>query len=135
MITGYHTLEQAQERGVAPWSELTVDLGSVRVFRDRYPVTIGHRLFVPAVNDADSIMDCFRRAIEYGQTLVKNGGCDGFNIGMNWGRAAGQTVMYPHVHCIPRRSGDCEDATGGIRAVVPGQGNYKSEQYRNPHDP
>lgn len=134
MMTGYHTLEQAQERGVAPWSEQTVNLGAVRVFRDLYPVTIGHRLFVPAVNNTDSIMDCVRYAIAYGQTLVQNGGCDGFNIGMNWGAAAGQTVMYPHVHCIPRRTGDCEDPIGGIRGVVPGQANYQSKQYRNPYD-
>ena len=48
-----------------------------------------------------------------------------FNIGMNWGEAAGQTVPYPHVHLIPRRNGDMEDPTGGVRHVIPEKGNYR----------
>ena len=127
-------LQQAQERGIAPWSDMTVDLGPVKVFQDRYPVTIGHRLFVPKSDHPDDIAECFRQAIKYGETLMQYNGCEGFNIGMNVGRSAGQTVMYPHVHCIPRRAGDCEDPTGGIRAVIPGQANYHVAQYRNPHD-
>ena len=126
------TLKQAQEQGIAPWDDLTLDLDTVKVFRDRYPVTIGHRLFVPAVNDPDSITECFRQAYKYGDALVRNGGCDAFNVGMNIGTSAGQTVMYPHVHCIPRRRGDCEDPVGGVRGVIPGQANYRREEYRNP---
>jgi len=42
-------LQQAQIQGVAPWTELTTDLGSVKIFADAYPVTPGHRLFVPDV--------------------------------------------------------------------------------------
>lgn len=127
------TLAQAQATGTAPWSELTVDLGLVRVFRDRYPVTQGHRLFVPVTDDADSITECLRQAYKYGQYLMDQKGCDGFNVGMNCGPAAGQTVMYPHVHCIPRRIGDSPDPTGGVRAVIPGQANYKTDQYKDPH--
>jgi len=127
-------LEQARAQGIAPWDNQTVDLGSVKIFRDRYPVTIGHRLFVPERDHPDDIAECFQQAWRYGRNLQEQGGCDGFNVGMNWGRSAGQTVMYPHVHCIPRRMGDTVDATGGIRAVVSGQANYKSNQYRNPYD-
>lgn len=119
------TLKEAQDRGIAPWDDLTVDLGSVKVFADRYPVTMGHRLFVPAVNDQDSIIECFQQAYKYGESMVRNGACNGFNVGMNIGTSAGQTVMYPHVHCIPRRAGDCEDPIGGVRNVIPGKGNYK----------
>lgn len=128
-----HNLANAQSQGLVPWDKHTVDLGSVKVFADAYPVTIGHRLFVPKSDDLDDLVDCFQQAIKYGKQLVAQGACDGFNVGMNSGHAAGQTVMYPHVHCIPRRAGDTEDPTGGVRAVVPGQANYKSEKYRNPY--
>lgn len=128
------TLAQAQSQGIVPWTEMTVDLGSVKVFRDRYPVTIGHRLFVPERDHLDDIRACFEQAWRYGQILRDRRACDGFNIGLNHGSAAGQTVPYPHVHCMPRRMGDTPDPTGGVRAVIPGQANYKSNQYRNPHD-
>ena len=128
------TLALAQQQGLVPWKEMTLDLNSVKVFRDRYPVTPGHRLFVPAQNSADLVTECLRLAYRYGQQLVAQGACDGFNVGINQGTAAGQTVMYPHVHCIPRRTGDCEDPVGGVRGVVPGQANYRGPLYRNPHD-
>lgn len=126
------TLDEARHSKVAPWDELILDLGSVKIFADRYPVTPGHRLFVPRNNTQDNIMECFEQAYKYGRALQDNGGCDGFNVGMNVGASAGQTVMYPHVHCIPRRRGDCADPTGGVRGVIPGQANYKQQGYRNP---
>lgn len=127
------TLEEARSKGIAPWDDLTLDLDDVKVFRDRYPVTPGHRLFVPKNNTQDNIIECFRQAYKYGDALVRNGGCEGFNVGMNIGKSAGQTVMYPHVHCILRRAGDCEDPIGGVRGVIPGQANYKKEGYKNPN--
>lgn len=132
MTYHYATLEQARQTQVAPWDELVADLDSVKVFADRYPVTIGHRLFVPKNNTIDNIIECFREAIEYGQNLVQNGGCDAYNIGMNIGSAAGQTVMYPHVHLIPRRVGDSPNPTGGVRGVIFGQQDYKSSGYQTP---
>jgi diadenosine tetraphosphate (Ap4A) HIT family hydrolase len=77
-------------------------------------------------------MDCFRLAYKYGQREVIVGNADGFNVGMNNLAAAGQTVMYPHVHMIPRRNGDCADPVGGVRAVIPGQSNYRKSGYRVP---
>jgi diadenosine tetraphosphate (Ap4A) HIT family hydrolase len=50
---------------------------------------------------------------------------DGFNVGQNCGESAGQTVMYTHIHMIPRRRGDMEDPRGGVRHVIPEKGNYK----------
>ncbi len=70
-------------------------------------------------------MDAIEDAMRYGLTQVRNGVWDGFNIGMNIGKAAGQTVSWPHVHLIPRREGDMEDPTGGVRHVIPEKGNYK----------
>jgi diadenosine tetraphosphate (Ap4A) HIT family hydrolase len=50
---------------------------------------------------------------------------NGYNIGINVGEAAGQTVMHLHVHVIPRYLGDVEDPTGGVRGVIPGKANYR----------
>jgi diadenosine tetraphosphate (Ap4A) HIT family hydrolase len=52
----------------------------------------------------------------------------GFNIGMNSGRAAGQTIAHCHIHLIPRREGDVADPTGGVRHVIPGMGSYVASQ-------
>ena len=131
---GMTDLEQAQQDKIAPWDleVLTVTDFHVAVFRDRYPVTQGHLLFVPKYNTAAVIGDCFESALRYGQQLVEKGYCQGFNIGINSGAAAGQTVMYPHVHLIPRRTDDCEDPVGGVRGVIPGQANYKQSGYQQP---
>src|SRR5437016_5757790 len=48
----------------------------------------------------------------------------GYNLGVNVGQAAGQTVMHVHVHLIPRYSGDVSDPTGGVRNLIPGKGPY-----------
>lgn len=125
-------LDEARSSGVAPWDELVLDLGTVKIFADRYPVTLGHKLFVPKYNTQNNIMECFAQAYKYGDDMVRNGECEGFNVGMNIGRSAGQTVMYPHVHCIPRRTGDCADPVGGVRGVIAGQANYKKDTYKDP---
>ena len=126
----YETLEQAQAAGVAPWDLMVERLTafSVAVFQDRYPVTSGHLLFVPQYNTDTVIMDCFRTAMQEGRRMVADGECDAFNIGINCGTAAGQTVMYPHVHLIPRRVGDMPDPRGGVRHVIPEKGNYKKNE-------
>jgi len=130
----YETLEEAQAAGVAPWDLKIGEYSDyhVSVFQDRYPVARGHLLFVPQYNTDEVITDCFESAMRHGRRLVRDGECDAFNIGINMGEAAGQTVMYPHVHLIPRRHGDCADPVGGIRGVVFGQANYKAAGYQQP---
>ena len=123
-------LKTAQEQGVAPWDQLVSEHTTYMVYRDAYPVTRGHLLFVPRVNYIDNILSCYRAAHKYGDWLVIKGAADAYNVGMNMGPAAGQTVMYPHVHMIPRRAGDCADPVGGVRAVVPGQANYHQSGYQ-----
>jgi diadenosine tetraphosphate (Ap4A) HIT family hydrolase len=130
----HYSLKQAQIDGVAPWTELDIDLGDVRVFLDKYPVTPGHRLFVPERDAVGNITEAFRLALLMGTAMVRRGECDSFNVGINMGLEAGQTVMYPHVHLIPRRKNDVEDPVGGVRGVVPGQANYKKPGYKNPTD-
>ena len=130
----YETLDQAQAAGVAPW-DLEVERLSdfhVAVFRDRFPVTRGHLLFVPQYNTDAVINDCFETAMREGRRMVDAEECDAFNIGINMGAAAGQTVMYPHVHLIPRRHSDCVDPVGGVRGVIAGQANYKASGYQQP---
>jgi len=130
----YETLEAAAKAGVAPWDLKVKELSDfhVAVFQDRFPVTKGHLLFVPMYNTAAMIKDCFMSAYYHGQKLVERGECDAFNVGINMGKAAGQTVMYPHVHLIPRRAGDCEDPVGGVRGVIAGQANYHKDTYQQP---
>jgi len=127
-------LEQAMQDKIAPWNLEVSELTDfhVAVFQDRYPVTHGHLLFVPRFNTAGVIQDCFESAMAEGNRMVAAGECDAFNVGMNSGAAAGQTVMYPHVHLIPRRTGDCEDPVGGVRGVIAGQANYKQSGYQQP---
>ena len=130
----YETLEQAHAAGVAPWDLKIGEYSDyhVSVFQDRYPVTPGHLLFVPQYNTDEVITDCLESAMRHGRRMVQDGECDAFNIGINMGAAAGQTVMYPHVHLIPRRHGDCADPVGGVRGVIAGQANYKATGYQQP---
>jgi diadenosine tetraphosphate (Ap4A) HIT family hydrolase len=55
----------------------------------------------------------------------------GYNIGVNIGRPAGQTVMHVHVHLIPRYDGDVDDPTGGARHVIAGKGNYPTWSFES----
>jgi diadenosine tetraphosphate (Ap4A) HIT family hydrolase len=130
----YATLQAAQEGKVAPWDLEVPELSTqhVTVFRDRFPVTNGHLLFVPRNNTDEGIVVCLGTALITGQQMVARGECDAFNVGLNMGEAAGQTVMYPHVHLMPRRTGDTVDPVGGVRGIIPGQANYRKGDYQLP---
>ena len=119
-------LAEAQKLGIAPWTDEVTELSDyhVVVYKDKYPVTPGHLLFVPRYNTPQVLQDAFFSAHYHGCKLVDLGNCQGFNIGLNQGEAAGQTVMYPHVHLIPRRLDDTPNPRGGVRNVIPGQGDY-----------
>ena len=119
-------LERALNEKKAPWTEIEYRTNSFWVFRDAYAVTEGHLLFVPTYEKFENIMDCYKAAYKFGYEGVISERWDAFNIGQNCGEAAGQTVMYPHVHMIPRRKGDMEDPRGGVRHVIPSKGNYKN---------
>jgi len=126
-------LEKAQQDNIAPWDLLVWQDFHVAVYQDRYPVTRGHLLFVPKYNTPSIIKEALASALNEGNRLVNAGECDGFNIGMNSGTSAGQTVMYPHIHMIPRKLGDCANPIGGVRGVIFGQQNYKATGYVNPN--
>lgn len=108
-----------------PWKNPLVDHPQYLVFEDKYPVAKGHLLFVPKKDDPYHLKQCYEAAYEWGLDLYKKGYCEGFNIGQNLGACAGQTVMYPHIHMIPRNPGDTPDPVGGVRCVIEGKANYK----------
>jgi diadenosine tetraphosphate (Ap4A) HIT family hydrolase len=112
-----------------PWTDVYRDDFHVIVYKDKYPVTKGHLLFVPKYNTMGVLKDAFEDAVSEGKRMVEAGEWDGYNIGLNYGSAAGQTVNWPHIHLIPRRKGDVEDPIGGVRNTIPGKGNYKSPNY------
>ena len=109
----------------APWSELEQEDYHVKVFKDIYPVTPGHLLFVPKYNTIAVLSDALNDAVRRGLKGIEDKEWDGFNIGINVGASAGQTCTWPHVHLIPRRAGDMPDPRGGVRHVIPERGNYK----------
>jgi len=118
-------LERALNEKRAPWTEIEYRTKDFWVFRDAYAVTEGHLLFVPTQEEFSNVVECFKAAHKFGYGGVESKRWDGYNVGQNVGEAAGQTIMYPHVHMIPRRTGDMEDPRGGVRHVIPEKGNYK----------
>jgi diadenosine tetraphosphate (Ap4A) HIT family hydrolase len=112
-----------------PWKDPINEDFHVLTFKDKYPVTEGHLLFVPKYNTLGVLNDAFQDAVRHGKKMVETGEWDGFNIGLNYGESAGQTVMWPHIHLIPRHKGDVEDPVGGVRNTIPGKGNYRLPSY------
>ena len=105
------------------------------VIRDGYPVTKGHTLII--LNDHNKSyfdlrdVDILRLnqiiRFQKDELIEKDNSISGFNIGINQGKDAGQTVMHLHIHLIPRRKGDVEDPKGGVRGVIPVKQNYSKD--------
>lgn len=120
-------LEKALDNGLAPWKEIEYRTKYYWIFRDGFPVSEGHLLFVPTFQNSECLHACYQAAYKWGYNGIDLEHWDGFNIGQNVGISAGQTVMYPHVHMIPRRTGDVQDPRGGVRHVIPTKGNYLND--------
>ncbi|MCK9278744.1 MAG: HIT family protein, partial [Methanoculleus sp.] len=98
---------------------------------DRYPVSPGHLLLIPFRHVAGpfdatdgeqaALLALVREAKAF---LDERFHPDGYNVGVNVGTAAGQTVMHLHVHVIPRYAGDMADPRGGVRGVIPEKRKY-----------
>jgi len=99
--------------------------------RDGFPISPGHTLIIPKRhhgsffeataderNSMLTLLDQARREIAIELSP------DGFNIGINDGAAAGQTVPHLHIHLIPRFTDDCEDPRGGVRWIMPERARY-----------
>jgi diadenosine tetraphosphate (Ap4A) HIT family hydrolase len=102
---------------------------------DSFPVTPGHTLIIPkrhisslfeATREEQAALFDLLSAMR--QLLLKERNPAGFNIGINDGPAAGQTVMHLHIHLIPRYAGDTEDPRGGVRWVMPSKAPYWKKQ-------
>ena len=102
------------------------------VIRDGFPVTSLHTLIIPKrhvetyfglteaeVLSMNMLINKHKELIEKEDTTVS-----GFNIGINCGEDAGQTVFHCHVHLIPRRKGDIDEPKGGVRGVIPDKRTY-----------
>ena len=101
-------------------------------FKDLYPVTNGHTLVIPK-RKVQSFFDLTEEEtagmfellhLQKEDLKNKDTSITGFNIGVNDGEDAGQTIMHCHIHLIPRRSGDMEDPRGGVRGVIPEKQSY-----------
>ena len=102
------------------------------LIEDAFPVTKGHALVIPRRHVADYFLLSIAEQqaanellqIRRKQLLEQDKTIDGFNMGVNSGEAAGQTIFHCHIHLIPRRRGDVENPKGGVRGVIPGKQAY-----------
>lgn len=102
------------------------------VIEDGFPVTPKHALIIPKrhvasyfelhqpeINACNQLLEKTKKSIQ-----AKDAAVTGFNIGINIGEDAGQTIFHCHIHLIPRRHGDVEKPKGGVRGVIPGKQSY-----------
>ena len=103
-----------------------------KVFRDAFPVTKLHTLVIPKRHVADYFELTKEEQADI-QTLIQKHheiikledmSVTGFNMGINIGASAGQTIFHAHVHLIPRRDGDVSNPQGGVRGVIPKKQRY-----------
>jgi diadenosine tetraphosphate (Ap4A) HIT family hydrolase len=98
---------------------------------DGYPMSLGHSLVIPK-RHVSTVFDlseneyagCFSLVRTLKAVLEELHETNAFNIGVNCGVSAGQTIEHAHIHLIPRYKGDVEDPRGGIRHLIPGKGYY-----------
>jgi diadenosine tetraphosphate (Ap4A) HIT family hydrolase len=98
--------------------------------RDTYPASPGHSVVIPKRHVSsffdltpDEVSACMELIREERKLLDKEFSPDGYNIGVNIGQAAGQSIMHVHIHIIPRYKGDVENPQGGVRHVTK-KGHY-----------
>jgi diadenosine tetraphosphate (Ap4A) HIT family hydrolase len=103
----------------------------VYCIRDKYPVSPGHILIITRRHAPDffELTDDERRAmqamlIKMKRMLDAELNPQGYNVGINVGRSAGQTIDHAHLHLIPRFGGDMPDPKGGVRGVIPEKQKY-----------
>lgn len=112
--------------------ELVSDLELVYCIRDKSPVTKGHLLIVTKRHVAsffelteDEVLQAYSLLNYMKSCLEKNDKTiSAFNVGINCGVSAGQTIMHAHIHLIPRRDGDISNPRGGVRGVIPSKRSY-----------
>jgi ATP adenylyltransferase len=100
-------------------------------FLDSFPVSKGHALVVPRRHVTtiwemtnEEYADAFMLVRQVKEVLTERFTPDAFNVGINCGEVAGQSVWHAHIHVIPRYKGDVPNPRGGVRHIIPGKGNY-----------
>ena len=100
--------------------------------RDSYAVSPGHTVVIPKRHVAsffdltqEEVAACMDLINEEKKLIDEEFNPDGYNIGVNVGTAAGQSVFHVHIHIIPRYKGDVENPQGGVRHVLPKNAHYK----------
>ena len=106
------------------------------IIRDTaYPVTEHHTLIITNRHVSDFFELSDEENIELNQILKDqkkelkdlDSNISGFNVGVNIGKDAGQSIMHCHIHLIPRSKGDVEDPRGGVRGVIPERQKYRKK--------
>lgn len=100
-------------------------------FYDGFPVSPGHALIIPKRHvssffdlSEEERLDMLKLADQVKKILDNEFHPDGYNIGVNVGESAGQSVFHVHMHIIPRYTGDVENPKGGVRGVIPSMQSY-----------
>ena len=102
------------------------------VVLDAFAITANHSLIIPKRHVKDYFeltqaeINAVNQLIQSQKLKIdkKDKSVSGYNIGVNCGEAAGQTIFHCHIHLIPRRKDDVESPRGGIRNIIPGKGSY-----------
>lgn len=112
-------------------SELIVESATAYAIYDKYPVNVGHALIIPKKHCSNYFdlsfkeqSACFFILNKVKEIVSLKFSPDGFNIGVNVGEKAGQTINHIHIHLIPRYDGDVENPEGGVRGVIPEKQKY-----------
>lgn len=120
----------AEKRGVES-QHVVASFEHCYAIKDEFPVSNGHILIIPYTHTenwftaSDEVRQNMMQALQQIKNLLdREHQPDGYNIGMNCGTAAGQSVMHLHLHLIPRYQGDMEDPKGGVRGVIPSKQKY-----------
>ena len=100
--------------------------------RDSYAVSPGHSVVIPRRHVAEffdltpeEVADCMELIKKEKKLLDEEFSPDGYNVGVNVGPAAGQSIHHVHIHIIPRYKGDVENPQGGVRHVIPKKAHYR----------
>ena len=116
---------------LSPQVEIICESDNCIAFFDGYPVSPGHTLIIPKRHVASyfDLTDDERAAmtkmmLDVKQKLEERFHPDGYNIGVNVGEHAGQSIFHCHMHLIPRYKGDVENPKGGVRGVIPSKQKY-----------
>lgn len=114
-----------------PKVELVCETATALAFYDGYPVSKGHTLIIPKRHRANYFelttqeqQALWQMVNHCKKILTEKYNPDGFNVGINVGETAGQSVFHIHIHLIPRYKGDVENPKGGVRGVIPRKQKY-----------